>query len=53
MLNEIKQTKDKIAAFKYDFDPLTKLKISDELKTIRILLVLVLIRNPLLLTFLL
>ena len=32
MLNEIKQTKDKIAAFKYDFDPLTKLKISDELK---------------------
>ena len=32
MLNEIKQTKDKILAFKYDFDPLTTLKISDELK---------------------
>ena len=32
MLNEIKQTKDKISAFEYNFDPLTKLKISDELK---------------------
>lgn len=32
MLNEIKQTKNKISAFEYDFNPLTKLKISDELK---------------------